>query len=93
MAWFRKAFYWLAAFSLLFSGLWLVIVNDQRITLNLLFWRAADVNAGAAVLGGFIAGAFVGVLVGLNLYSMLRLKGSVWRLRRELKQTQQALRR
>lgn len=93
MGWFRKAFYWAVAVISIFAGLWLVVVNDQHIDLNLLIWQVRGLNAGAAVLGGFVAGAVCGVIIGLNLYALFKLKGRLFLLRRELKETRAALTR
>jgi uncharacterized integral membrane protein len=91
LAWLRKAFYLTAAFLLVGTGLWFVIVNDQPLTLNLILFATPSLNAGFVILLGFAAGAVVGILVGLNLFTMFRLNSRVFWLKRELKQLQDEL--
>lgn len=91
MAWLRRAFYLVAALLLLALGLWLVIVNDQSLVLNLFVVATPPLNAGFVVLIGFALGAVVGILVGLNLFTVLRLNARVFWLKRELKQLQDDL--
>jgi len=91
VAWLRKAFYLAAALLLLALGLWLVIVNDQSVVLNLAVFETPPLNAGFVVLLGFALGAVVGILVGLNLFTVFRLNSRVFWLKRELKQLQDDL--
>jgi len=91
VAWLRRAFYLVAALLLLALGLWLVIVNDQSLVLNLFVVATPPLNAGFVVLIGFALGAVVGILVGLNLFTVLRLNARVFWLKRELKQLQDDL--
>lgn len=76
---------------LLFAGLWLVVVNDQRVSLNLLFLAVNEANAGMIVLGSFMAGSLVGLLVGFNLFGLLKLNTRLYWLKREVRQLQDAL--
>ena len=92
LAWLKKAFYLAAALAVLVLGLWLVIVNDQPLVLNLILFATPPLNAGFVVLLGFAAGAVVGILVGLNLFTVFRLNSRVFWLKRELKQLQDDLR-
>lgn len=91
MSWFGKLFYVGGSLLLLFAGLWLVVVNDQRISLNLLFMAVSEVNAGVVVLVSFIVGSLVGLLVGFNLFGLLKLKNRLYWLKREVRQLQDAL--
>lgn len=91
MSWLRKAFYLSGALMLLFAGLWLVVVNDQRVSLNLLFLAVNEANAGMIVLGSFMAGSLVGLLVGFNLFGLLKLNTRLYWLKREVRQLQDAL--
>jgi len=91
MSWFRKVFYIGGAMLLLFAGLWLVVVNDQTVSLNLLFFAARDVNAGMVVLGSFVVGSLVGLLVGFNLFGLLKLNARLYWLKREVRQLQDVL--
>ncbi len=89
MAWWR-----VLLLLLLFAiGLWMVVVNDQPIDLNLLFWKFKAVNSGLSLLVSFLLGSLVGMLVGLNLYVLFKLKGRVFLLRRELRDARQQLER
>jgi uncharacterized integral membrane protein len=91
VSWLRKAFYLSGALMLLFAGLWLVVVNDQRVSLNLLFLAVNEANAGMIVLGSFMAGSLVGLLVGFNLFGLLKLNTRLYWLKREVRQLQDAL--
>lgn len=91
MSWFRKVLYIGGALLLLFAGLWLVVVNDQTVSLNLLFLAVRDVNAGMVVLVSFMAGSVVGLLVGFNLFGLLKLNTRLYWLKREVRQLQDAL--
>ena len=55
------------------------------------FLHTAASNLGLVVLLAFGAGALVGVLVGLNLLELLRLRQRLFWLRREVRQLQDAL--
>lgn len=91
MAWFRKAFYIVLSVLLLLLGLWLVIVNNQQISLNLFFTATPQLNAGFVVLVSFAVGALVGILVGLNLITVFRLNSRIFWLKREVRQLQDDL--
>ena len=91
MYWFRKVLYIGCALLLLFAGLWLVVVNNQAVSLNLLFFAARDINAGMVVLGSFVVGSLAGLLVGFNLFGLLRLNARLYWLKREVRQLQDAL--
>ncbi|MDI1303085.1 MAG: LapA family protein [bacterium] len=80
-----------AAFLLIFTGIWLVVVNDQSISLNLLVFAIPQINTGLVVLLSFAVGSFVGLLVGFNLFSLLKLNNRLYWLRREVRQLQDAL--
>ncbi len=91
MSWFRKVFYIGGALLLLFAGLWLVVVNSQTVSLNLLFFAASDVNAGMVVLCSFAVGSLVGLFVGFNLFGLLKLNTRLYWLKREVRQLQEVL--
>lgn len=91
MAFFRKLFLLLLAIFLVFAGLWVIVANDQTISLDLMFFATPHVNAGLAVLLSFVAGSLVGLLVGFNLFSLLRLSNRLYWLKREVRQLQDAL--
>lgn len=91
----RLRVWWrLLVLVLLFAiGLWMVVVNDQPVDLNLIFWQFKAVNSGLGLLVSFLLGSLVGMLVGLNLYVLFKLKGRVFLLRRELREVRQQLER
>lgn len=91
MSFFKKLLFVLLAFLLLFAGLWLVVVNDQQIALNLLVFATPQVNVGIVVLLSFVVGALVGMLAGFNLFSLLKLNTRLYWLKREVRQLQDAL--
>lgn len=91
MVFLRKLLLLAAAILLVFAGLWVVVVNDQSISLNLLFFATPHVNAGIVVLFSFAAGSVVGLLVGFNLFSLLKLNNRLYWLKREVRQLQDAL--
>jgi uncharacterized membrane protein YciS (DUF1049 family) len=91
MAWFKKAFYIGLSLLVMVMGLWLVVVNDQQISLNLMIAATPRLNAGLVVLASFALGGVVGILVGLNLITVFRLNSRVFWLKRDLKQLQDEL--
>ncbi|MDP2228795.1 MAG: LapA family protein [Moraxellaceae bacterium] len=91
MAWLRKTFFIVSALLLLLSGLWLVVVNDQTVSLNLLFFAADQVNSGVVVLVSFAVGAAVGLFAGFNLFALFKLNAKLYWLKREVRQLQDAL--
>ncbi len=91
MSFLRKLLFLSLASLLLFAGLWLVVVNDQPLMLNLMFLATPAANAGLVVLLAFSAGSLLGLLVGFNLFSLLRLNNRLYWLRREVRQLQDAL--
>ena len=91
MHFLKKLFLVLFALFLLFAGLWLVVANPSRVSLDLLFLHTAAANLGLVVLAAFALGTVVGVLVGLNLLELLRLRQRLFWLRREVRQLQDAL--
>lgn len=91
MTFFKKILFVLLAFLLLFAGLWLVVVNDQDVSLNLLVFATPHVNLGVVVLLSFVFGALVGVLAGFNIFSLLKLNTRLYWLKREVRQLQDAL--
>ncbi len=91
MSWFRKGFYIGGGLLLLFAGLWVVGVNDQTVSLNLLFLAVSNANVGIVVLISFAVGSLVGLLVGFNLFGLLKLNTRLYWLKREVRQLQDAL--
>lgn len=91
MSFFKKLLFVLLAFLLLFAGLWLVVVNDQQVSLNLLVFATPQVNLGIVVLLAFVAGSLVGMFAGFNLFSLLKLNTRLYWLKREVRQLQDAL--
>lgn len=91
MHFLKKLFLVLLALALLLAGLWLVVMNEQRVALDLLFLQTRPANLGLVVLVAFAAGSGVGLLVGLNLLELLRLRNRLFWLKREVRQLQDAL--
>ncbi len=91
MTFFKKLLFVLSAILLVFTGLWLVVVNDQDVSLNLMLFATPHVNVGLVVLLSFVAGALFGVLAGFNLFSLLKLNSRLYWLKREVRQLQDAL--
>ena len=91
MSLIKKIIFIAAAFVLIFAGLWLVVVNDQNVSLNLLFFATPQINTGLVVLLSFAAGSLVGLLVGFNLFTLLKLNARLYWLKKEVQQLQNAL--
>lgn len=87
----KKFFFVSLALALVFSGLWLVVMNDQAIALNLLFLTTPPANAGLVIFVAFAAGCLIGLLIGLNLLELAKLNSRLYWLRREVRQLQEAL--
>jgi uncharacterized integral membrane protein len=66
-------------------------VNDQTVSLNLLFLAVSSANVGIVVLISFAVGSLVGLLVGFNLFGLLKLNTRLYWLKREVRQLQDAL--
>lgn len=60
----RIAFTTLSA-VMAFMVLWMIIVNDQSIALNLIFVQTPAINAGLVILLALIFGLLMGFLLGL----------------------------
>ncbi|MES2918928.1 MAG: LapA family protein [Pseudomonadota bacterium] len=91
MYFLKKLFLVLLALALLLTGLWVVVANATPVTLDFLFFYTAKSNLGLVVLLAFGAGCGIGLLVGLNLLEILRLRNRLYWLRREVRQLQDAL--
>lgn len=48
-----------------FMVLWMIIVNDQAIALNLIFVQTPSINAGLVILLTLLFGVLMGFLLGL----------------------------
>lgn len=91
MAFFRKLILLLVAGALLLLGLSLVIMNEQSVTLNVLWLSFPSSNLGLVVLAAFACGGVLGLLLGSSLLRLLRLNNRLYWLRREVKQLQDDL--
>lgn len=91
MLFLKKFLYLLLALLLMFGGLWLVVANDQAVSLNLLVLSTPPANIGLVVLLSFAIGSLVGLLVGFNLLQLLRLNNRLYWLKREVRQLQNEL--
>jgi uncharacterized integral membrane protein len=64
-------------------GFWLVITNQQSISLNLLFIETSPLNSGLVVVLSFICGAMLGVFAALFVWHVIPLR---WQLRQAQKE-------
>lgn len=60
----KKAIFWLFIFTFLFTGFWMVIVNNDSVSLNLLFTNTGPLNAGFVIFMSLTVGAIVGFISG-----------------------------
>lgn len=84
MAWLRSVLTVGLALLFVLAGLWLVVTNDQMVTLNLLFVSWGPMLLGQVVLFSLGIGVLIGLLVGLNLLTILKLRTKLYWLRREV---------
>lgn len=91
MLFIRRLLFVCIAGVLLLLGLWLVIMNEQLITLSLLWIDTPPANTGLVVLVAFSLGALIGLLLGSSLLRLLRLNNRLYWLRREVRQLQDDL--
>lgn len=87
----KKIFYISLAVTLIFWGVWLAVMNDQALSLNLFFAITPPANAGLVIFAGFALGALCGFIVGFNLLELLKLNNRLYWLKREVRQLQDAL--
>lgn len=91
MYFFKKLLFILIALAFILGGLWLVVANPATVPLDLLFLTTPPANLGLVVLACFSLGAALGLLAGLNLLDILKLRSQLYWLKREVKQLQDAL--
>lgn len=91
MFFIKKILLLLIALAFLLGGLWLVVANSATVSLDFLFFSTPPANLGLVVLASFAGGALVGLLVGLNLLDILKLRSQLYWLKREVRQLQDAL--
>ena len=60
----KKAIFWAFMLIFLFTGFWMVIVNNDSVSLNLLFTNTGPVNAGFVIFMSLTVGAIVGFIAG-----------------------------
>lgn len=84
MAWLRSVLTVGLALLFVLAGLWLVVANDQMVTLNLMVVSWGPVLLGQVVLFSLGVGVLIGLLVGLNLLTILKLRTKLYWLRREV---------
>lgn len=77
----KKAIFWAFMLIFLFTGFWMVIVNNDSVSLNLLFTNTGPVNAGFVIFMSLTVGAIVGFIAG-----SFRTRLSIWRKAREAEQ-------
>lgn len=74
----KKVFFWTFILTFLFTGFWMVIVNNDSVSLNLLFTNTGPVNAGFVIFMSLTVGVFVGFIAG-----SFSARLSLWRKARE----------
>ncbi|MEO6699579.1 MAG: LapA family protein [Paraperlucidibaca sp.] len=77
----KKVIFWAFMLSFLFTGFWMVIVNNDSVSLNLLFTNTGPVNAGFVIFMSLTVGAIVGFIAG-----GFSARLSIWRKSREAEQ-------
>lgn len=77
----KKAIFWIFIFTFLFTGFWMVIVNNDSVSLNLLFTNTGPVNAGFIIFMSLTVGVIVGFIAG-----SFSARLSLWRKAREAEQ-------
>ena len=64
-------------------GFWLIITNQQSISLNLLFIETSPLNSGLVVVLSFVFGCLIGILAALFVWHVIPLR---WQLRQAQKE-------
>lgn len=64
-------------------GFWLIITNQQSISLNLLFVETMPLNSGLIVVLSFVLGCLIGIIAALFVWHVLPLR---WQLRQAQKE-------
>ena len=77
----KKAVFWAFMLIFLFTGFWMVIVNNDSVSLNLLFTNTGPVNAGFVIFMSLTVGVIVGFIAG-----SFSTRLSMWRKTREAEQ-------
>lgn len=77
----KKTIFWAFMLIFLFTGFWMVIVNNDSVSLNLLFTNTGPVNAGFVIFMSLTVGAIVGFIAG-----SFRTRLSIWQKAREAEQ-------
>lgn len=91
MIWLMRAIKVTMLVLVLIVGVWMVVVNDQPLSLNLVLLSLPPLNAGFLVLAAFSVGGLVGLLVGLQLVSILKLRVRIQLMQRDLQRQQREL--
>lgn len=63
MAILRRLLAWVVTLVVVFFLLWIVVANDAPLSLNLLFLRTPELNAGLVVLMALLIGIVTGLLL------------------------------
>lgn len=66
------------------AGMWIVVANQQLMSLNLLALEIRAVNSGLVVLASFVIGCLVGLLSAVFIYRLLPLRWQLRQHQREL---------
>lgn len=70
--------------TLALLGMWIVISNQQQMSLNLLLVETPAVNTGLIVLACFSLGCLVGLLAAVFIYRVLPLRWQLRQVQREV---------
>lgn len=77
----KKVIFWVFMLSFLFAGFWMVIVNNDSVSLNLLFTNTGPVNAGFVIFMSLTIGVIVGFIAG-----SFSARLTIWSKSREVEQ-------
>lgn len=77
----KKILFWTFIFTFLFTGFWMIIVNNDTVSMNLLFTNTGPVNAGFVIFMSMTTGVIVGFVAG-----SFSARLSLWRKSREAEQ-------
>lgn len=70
--------------ALTLLGMWVVITNQQQMSLNLLLVETPAVNSGLIVLACFSLGCLVGLLSAIFIYRVLPMRWQLRQVQREI---------
>lgn len=74
MSFLKKLLYWLITGLLVFIALWMVVINNEAVTLSLIFTDIGPVNVGLVIFVTFMLGLTLGLLIGVSWTRMAHWK-------------------